>query len=215
MKYFLIFLLVFYVQFVLAQDPLRFINEIEQLENIDHQLHPNKETIVFAGSSSFRMWRDIADYFPDYNIVNSGFGGSHMSDLLYFADQLIIKFKPDKVFIYEGDNDLESKKSPEEIITTTNNLINMIKMKLPGAEIFLLSAKPSPARWYLKKSYEMLNDKFIQLSLTHKNVHYVNVWDIMINSSGSPIKNIFIEDSLHMNKSGYELWANEIYKYID
>jgi lysophospholipase L1-like esterase len=36
----------------------------------------------------------------------------------------------------------------------------------------------------------------------------------MLNEEGTPVKELFIEDGLHMSKAGYDLWANEIKKYI-
>lgn len=70
----------------------------------------SKETIVFTGSSSVRLWRKLQEEFPNHQIINSGFGGSQASDLLYFIDELILSYNPKKVFIYEGDNDLWAKK---------------------------------------------------------------------------------------------------------
>ncbi len=214
MKWFLCFLLVLFIQYSNGQNPLRFEYEVTDLMKVQHQLIPEKETLVFAGSSSFRMWDEMKDEFSEYNVINSGFGGSHMSDLLYYTGQLILKHDPAKVFVYEGDNDLESGKTPNQIIITTKELINKIKNHLPKTKIYLLSAKPSPSRWYLKESYEKLNDRFEMLANKQEGVYYVDVWDLMLTDAGKPFPGIFLEDSLHMNRKGYDLWAKEILKYL-
>ncbi len=76
-----------------------------------------KETIVFTGSSSIRTWKNLQEIFPEYQIVNSGFGGSQATDLLAYTDELILQYNPKKVFIYEGDNDLNDHKKPKKIIS--------------------------------------------------------------------------------------------------
>ena len=216
MKRFIILILSFcFLQMAFGQDPGRFQQEINDLSQVKHHIDPNKETAVFAGSSSFRMWKNIDSYFPQYNVINSGFGGSHMSGLVYYADQLIIRFHPDKIFIYEGDNDLEYGKKPDEILETTKLLLALIENTLPGTSVFILSAKPSPARWSLKEKYNELNGKFEELVKNFPNVYFINVWDVLLDKSGNPRNELYINDRLHLNDEGYKLWANQISTYLN
>ena len=106
----LLALIIFSTLFANAQDPNRYKNEIDQLYNKEYHFTPDKKLVVFAGSSSIRMWKDVHDYYPGFNVINNGFGGSQFSDLLYFYNQLILKQKPDILFIYEGDNDIAANK---------------------------------------------------------------------------------------------------------
>ncbi|MEM1220559.1 MAG: G-D-S-L family lipolytic protein, partial [Bacteroidota bacterium] len=87
-----------------AQDPLRFEQEIEQLKKKSFPTNQEGPKLVFAGSSSIRMWTDLAAAFPEHRVINMGFGGSQMSDLLYFLPDLVIRHRPERVYIYEGDN---------------------------------------------------------------------------------------------------------------
>jgi len=86
-----------------GQDPTRFENEIQQLLITIQYDSTKSNTVVFTGSSSIKSWKNINEYFPEHNIINTGFGGSQMSDLLYYSNQLILNFNPSQVFIYEGD----------------------------------------------------------------------------------------------------------------
>jgi hypothetical protein len=65
----------------------------------------------------------LQSYFPEYNVINNGFGGSHFSDLLYFYHEMIVKPAPEILFIYEGDNDIAStiKNLPKIIKGSENN----------------------------------------------------------------------------------------------
>src|SRR5690554_5400513 len=109
-------LLLFAICFANAQDPNRFKSQIEELVQKEHQFEPGKKLVLFTGSSSVRMWKDVAEYFPEFNVINNGFGGSHFSDLIYYYDELISKYEPDYLFIYEGDNDIASDKKPGKIL---------------------------------------------------------------------------------------------------
>ena len=121
--------------FVQAQDPLRFKEEVSLiLKKYDTLWEPSKETIVFTGSSSVRVWNDLQERFPGVQIVNTGFGGSEASDLLAYADDLILRYKPRKVFIYEGDNDLNSNKKPRTVLSDIKNIIGVTFEKVSSIE---------------------------------------------------------------------------------
>ncbi|HLW20686.1 MAG TPA: GDSL-type esterase/lipase family protein [Cyclobacteriaceae bacterium] len=161
------------------------------------------------------MWNNLAEYFPDHEVVNAGFGGSQTFELLHYVNELIIDYKPKKVFIYEGDNDISSGKSSTEIILTMHKLVETIEAALPEVEIYLIAAKPSISRWHLKDKYLDLNQHFKEYSELYDNVDYVNIWDTMLDAEGSPKREIFLEDNLHMNKAGYDLWAEVVKKFMD
>ncbi len=214
-KYFI--LLIFSIscyQMLLSQDPARFQEEIDVLKQLKIERIPDQKIILFTGSSSINMWDDIQDYFPGRVIINTGFGGSHMSDLLFYLDDIVIKYKPDQIFIYEGDNDIASGKKPSEILKDTRKVVHQLNKALPSVPIVLISPKPSLARWELKEDYEKLNQGFDKYASKRDQIDFINVWPLMLNKEGQPIKELFIEDGLHMNRSGYEIWAAEIARYI-
>ncbi|AYN68706.1 G-D-S-L family lipolytic protein [Euzebyella marina] len=198
-----------------AQEASRFKNQVDDLRlKYDSIWDPSKETIVFTGSSSIRMWKDLQTRFPSQQIVNSGFGGSQASDLLYFTDDLILRYKPKKVFIYEGDNDIQAQKRPNEIIGTTRQIISLIRENDPSTEIVIISAKPSISRWKLRGKYKRLNRKFNRLARKDDLLNYVDVWSPMLN--GRDLKrDIFIEDGLHMNSKGYDIWYDTMKELVE
>jgi lysophospholipase L1-like esterase len=198
-----------------AQDPLRFQEEVDQIGVRYADTPLGEDLVLFTGSSSIKMWKDISDYYPEQPIINTGFGGSQTSDLIYFVDDLILDYKPKKVFIYEGDNDISAGKPIEEILEDTHELIEKIKSHLPKTQIMLISAKPSISRWHLKEKYLDLNRHFQQYSQSHEKVEYVDIWTTMLDEEGNPRADIFLKDDLHMNKTGYDLWAKVIRRYLE
>lgn len=212
---FFLFVLSFAVHFSLvAQDPFRFRDEVAALTKIDFSADSAQNTILFTGSSSMRLWKDCQSYFPERKIINTGFGGSHMSDLLFYADSLIFRFTPAQIFIYEGDNDIADNENPDSILAEAKLLAKKIKDRLPNTEIIFISPKPSISRWHLRNEYERFNLLLEQLASETGHVRFLNVWPVMLDSSMNLKKELFLEDGLHMNKSGYVLWAGEIRKFI-
>jgi lysophospholipase L1-like esterase len=197
-----------------AQVQNKFRNEIDTIYHKYAGRINSKDLIVFTGSSSIRRWINIQEYFPEKNIINTGFGGSQMKDLLYYADDAIIKYKPVQIFIYEGDNDISQGRKPEEIISTADSLLKRIRTSLPYAQIVLISVKPSVSRWNLKDEYISLNRLYKKLSEHNRNMRYIDVWSPLLDKEGKPKKEIFIADSLHINKLGYDIWAEKIRKVI-
>lgn len=215
MKQALCLVLLLFLTFGHAQDPTRFKEQVEEIsKKYDAFLDSSKETIVFTGSSSIRIWHDLQDRFPEHQIVNSGFGGSQASDLLFYSDDLILRYNPKKVFIYEGDNDINAKKKAKGIIETSQQIIDSIRKNNPNTEIVLIAAKPSIARWKLKGKYKKLNRKLEKLAQKDGLIEYADVWKPMLD--GRKVKqDIFVEDGLHMNAKGYEIWYGVIKEYLN
>lgn len=198
----------------LAQNQEKFREEIEQLTANDQSVS-RKDVILFTGSSSVRMWKDINAYFPKHNIINRGFGGSQTSDLLYYFDKLILPYKPKKIFIYEGDNDINAGKTPEQILRTTDSLVVLIRQKVSKhVPIFFITPKPSIARWSLKSAYEDYNRKLKAWAAGKPYVQVIDVWMPMLDENGVVLQDVFIEDRLHMNKKGYDIWAKTIGPFL-
>lgn len=207
-KHLLLFLVLYGCLSLHAQDPHRFDEDIQKFASI--QVPTNQDIAVFTGSSSIRFWKDLESDCSQFYTINTGFGGSEMSDLLYFIEETVLRFQPKTIFLYEGDNDIVAGKSPKEIIATTKKVMDRIQEALPNATIYLISAKPSPSRWAFKKQYRKLNKKFKAYSNRHKMIYYIDVWNPMLDAQKRPKASIFVEDSLHINRKGYLIWKDQI-----
>jgi lysophospholipase L1-like esterase len=197
-----------------AQSPRPFDKEVADLTAQDGAIK-KKKIILFTGSSSIRIWKDIHSYFPEQNVLNRGFGGSTMKDMLYYTDKLIIPYRPKMIFIYEGDNDLAGKKTPGEIIASADSIVLLIRSKVSKkVPVYFFSAKPSLARWNMKDEYLAYNQKLKDWTTTKKNVKYIDVWTPMLDANGEVQKDIFLGDGLHMNKKGYDIWGRVLKSYI-
>ena len=54
-----------------------------------------------------------------------------------------------------------------------------------------------------------------EYAATQKGVTYVDVFTPMLGRDGQPQAKWFIQDGLHMNRSGYELWIGIVRPWVD
>lgn len=187
--------------------------EIDSFDKLNGA-NPLQDGILFTGSSSIRMWKDPAKDFNNPKILNRGFGGSQIIDLIENFDKVILKYHPQKIVIYSGDNDIEEGKSAEIVFGDFCVLYGMIKAKLPNVEVYYIAIKPSLNRWAkvteIKKANTMINEYLNAKS----NAAFVDIFSPMIDFTGKPSEKWFMEDGLHMTDEGYQLWIKILAPYI-
>lgn len=193
----------------------RFESSMQEFDEKDRKNPPAEGVILFTGSSSIKMWQDIDEYFPEHDVLNRGFGGSDFSDLLHYKDRVIFKYKPSKIFIYEGDNDIASGEDPKDILKEAKQLRKAIKKELPGVPVIFISAKPSVSRWHLKEQYKDLNKKLQKYAKRTKNTEYADVWTPALDENDEVMKDIFLKDNLHMNAKGYKIWQEVLMPFVE
>ena len=199
-----------------------FWNDIQNFKKQDSISFPPKNAILFIGSSSFTLWKDVQNYFPGYTIINRGFGGSTLVDQIRYADDIIFPYEPIQIVIYCGENDLASSDtvSAAMVMDRFRQLYNVIREK-SKAPLLYISMKPSPSRRHLFQKMRdanqsiasFLSESDVQSGLTSKNV-YVDIHSKMLNEHGQPIPEIFQNDSLHMNEKGYVIWQKELQPFL-
>ena len=189
-----------------AQDPTRFEGEIEAFESVDLAGPPPADPVLFVGSSSIRMWTGVAAAFPDYPVMNRGFGGSHMSDLLYYFDRIVAVYDPALILVYEGDNDLAGGKSVDQVYADYVAFVERVKQQLPRAGVAFIAVKPSPSRAQYLDVTRQLNARLEALAAGDPGLWFVDVFTPMLDAAGQPLEQLFLSDMLHMNASGYALW---------
>jgi lysophospholipase L1-like esterase len=191
-----------------------FQKEIDEFKEQDKKSFPPKNAILFVGSSSFTKWKDVQSYFPGYIIINRGFGGSVLKDVIGYVNDIIIPYHPRQVVIYCGDNDLSEGAKAPDVLQRFMELFTIIRNRLPGAGIVFVSIKPSPSRVKLMPVAEEANSMIRQFLSTYPQTGYVDVYHPMLAADGRPKPEIFLEDSLHMDALGYKIWKASITPYL-
>lgn len=190
-------------------NPERFKEEINTFNTLDSKNSIPDDYILFAGSSSIRMWK-TAESFPQYKIVNRGFGGAHISDMLVYLYDIALNYPAPKCIVfYCGDNDIAGKKDPARILNDYQKFTARIHNRFAETPIIYIPAKPSIARWNLWESMKQLNEKIRTYSESSPLLYYADTATPMLPATGKPAADLFIDDGLHLSEKGYQLW-NEI-----
>lgn len=216
-KLFLRPIVVFLFAFVsISANAQPFASEIAAFKKQDSVSFPPAKAILFVGSSSFRLWKDVQDHFPGYTIVNRGFGGSALPDVIRYANDIIIPYRPKQIVIYCGENDFAGNDtlSPEQVAQRFIELFTIIRSRYKKIPIAYVSMKPSPSRTKLLVKFETANEMIKNFLVTEKRTAYIDVYHAMLNEEGDPMPDIFIEDKLHMNAKGYAIWQKIIEPYL-
>jgi len=196
--------------FAAAPDPARFEQEIAAFEAMDRTNPPPRDAVLFAGSSSFRLWKTLKEDFPKHAVINRGFGGSQMSDLLHFADRMVLPYAPKVILVYEGDNDLAAGVTPETVLAGFQAFVAKVHAHLPGTRIAFVAIKPSPKRQTLLAEQTRANALIRGFAASDHRLAFIDVAKPMLDRSGQPRGELFVEDRLHLNAEGYRLWRKII-----
>lgn len=200
-------------QYVSAQP---FIDEIRAFKQQDSVKAPPPNPILFIGSSSFRFWTDVNQYFPGYTILNRGFGGSTLPDVLRYADDIIFPYNPKQIVIYAGENDFVTSDTPDakKVFERFKDLFELIRSKMPNENIVFVSLKPSPSRQnYFPKMKEanLLIKTYLSVQT---DASFVDIYPLMLGADGLPNKALFKPDMLHMLPAGYAIWQKALQPYL-
>ncbi|MCB1095586.1 MAG: hypothetical protein KDN22_08445 [Verrucomicrobiae bacterium] len=188
--------------------------KIKAFEEKDAKSPPKPGGVVFVGSSSIIGW-NLPESFPDLNALNRGFGGSEVVDALFYADRIILPYKPTKIFLYAGDNDIGNGKTALTVFDDFVMLAELIEAKLPEAELIYVAIKPSIKRWKIWPEMQRANDLIAGYARAKSKVSFANIIPATLGSNGEPDPTLFKDDGLHLNKKGYAAWNAVIVPFLN
>ena len=199
-----------------AQQRPPFYADIRHFVQEDSLHFPDSGQILFVGSSSFTKWTDVQDYFPRYTIINRGFGGSTLVDVIRYAGDIIYPYHPRQVVVYCGDNDfaVSDTVKPSTVVYRFGLLFGIIRQLLPEATIDYVSIKYSPSREKLWPKIKQANAGIERFMKTQKNAAFIDITVPMAKPGKVVDENLFLEDQLHLKPEGYRIWQKTIEPYL-
>ena len=111
----------------------RYEKAIESFRRFDSRNALAKDPILFVGSSSIVFW-ETAKSFPGLPVINRGFGGASLPEIIHYYDDVIKKHAPSVLILY-SDIDVEGGKSPEVAVHAFEELIERVKTDFPTTQI--------------------------------------------------------------------------------
>lgn len=167
-------------------------------------------SILFVGSSSIRLWK-LKESFPERVTSNHGFGGSQMADSVHFFERIVVPVKPSVIVIYAGDNDIAQKTPPQVVAEDFAQFAAKVKEQLPEChKVIFVAIKPSVKRWALADTIKATNQLIRTNCEKDDRLHYLDVWTPMLDANGQPRPELLLEDGLHMNADGYQIWTEAL-----
>lgn len=197
-----------------THDYARWEPDIAAMEAADRESPPPKGGVVFIGSSGIRLWKTLAEDYPDHKVINRGFGGSQLIDSSYFADRLIFPHEPKQVIIRAGGNDINDGRLPREVADDFAEFVRLVHSKLPDTEILFMGWNPSLARWGQTDKLMEMNRLVREQALEMPRVGYIDTASFVLGEDDLPRPELFVEDQLHFSPEGYKLLAEIVRPYL-
>lgn len=177
----------------------------------DRAAMPQAGGVLFVGSSSIAFWPDLRAEFDEHPIiVQRGIAGSRMSDLALHADRLALRYRPSRIVVYAGENDIAAGIAPAAVLEAFRLFVNRVAEALPGVFIYWVSIKPSPSRWSQEAAFRETNGLMEGWIRSRGEVEYIDLHDRMLGGDGLPRREYYAPDQLHLSAAGYALWEEVI-----
>lgn len=214
-KMFSAFLLLTFALLFSQEKPM-FWQDVQHFKELDQKNPPAKNAILLVGSSSFTKWTDVANYFPDKTIINRGFGGSRLTDLNNYANDLLNPYQPKQIIIYCGENDFADNEQlkADVVVDRFKTFYKKVRAKFPNIEVDYISIKYSPSREKLWPQMKEANKKIAAFMKKEPHAEFIDITKVMQDRNGNVRKDLFVEDMLHMTPEGYKLWTSVMNPYM-
>ncbi len=180
------------------------INKFNDQDLIDF---PEDVEVLFTGSSSIRFWKSLAEDMRPLKVLNRGFGGAHIVHVNYHFEDVVSRYNPQAIVFFCGTNDITALKTAKETVEDFKIFQNKVRTNLPNVPIFVIGIKPTPAREYIEEEELEYNKLIADLAAEDELLSYIDIWEAMLSDEGERIPELFVEDGLHINAKGYEIWT--------
>jgi lysophospholipase L1-like esterase len=195
-----------------SEDPLVWESEIRAFERKQGKHPVPKGAVVFAGSSTIRLWSSLARDMAPLPTIRRGFGGAKVNDVIHYMDRLITVHDPAMVVLYIGSNDLldfcgNRPKSLDEMQRLYDTLLSRLHDRLPNALVVIVATFPSPLNAHQSRQIEAVNQYLRETAAKTPWLELIDGNSVLQTPEGDPNRSLFRLDRVHLNKKGYARWA--------
>ena len=181
--------------------------DINKFKDQDLINFPEDVEVLFTGSSSIRFWNSLEEDMRPLKVLNRGFGGAHIVHVNYHFEDVVSRYNPQAIVFFCGTNDITALKTAKETVEDFKIFQNKVRTNLPNVPIFVIGIKPTPAREYIEEEELEYNKLITDLAAEDELLSFIDIWDAMLSEEGERIPELFVEDGLHINAKGYEIWT--------
>lgn len=181
----------------------RYEKNVAAYEAADKAEPPPRGAILLAGDSQFFRWKTLHEDLPGYTIINRGIDSFQFSDLLHFADRLVLPYRARLIVLHVGGNDVHNGRTPAQVLADFQTFVAKVRAVQPEVPIAFSSLTPGPGRWDEAAQRKQTNRVVKDYIATQKNIFFIDLWDAMLTPDGKPREDIWVEDRIHPNHAGY------------
>jgi len=195
-------------------DPARFAKAIDEFERWDSRNSPPDSPVLFVGSSTIVGWK-THESFPKLPVINRGFGGAHLSDVLHYFDRVVKPYPARVILLYAGDNDIADGKTPERLRDDYRTFVQRVRALLPDTPVIYISIKPSTLRWAQWPQMKAANALIKEMSDASQHLYFADTATPTLGEDGTPRKQWLKDDGLHLSDEGYRQWTGIVAPLIE
>jgi len=188
--------------------------EIDRLTSADATHPPPSGAVLFVGSSSIKFWTTLAADFPGVPTINRGFGGSELADSVYYANRIVLPYRPRLVVLYAGDNDLWAGKTPETVLADFQAFRTKVHAALPPTRVIFLAIKECPSRATVRDAVRRANRLIAADCAAHPGCEFVDVDTPLLGPGGAFRPELYRADQLHLSPAGYAIWTRVLAPHL-
>lgn len=192
----------------------RFADDIQRFVEWDRKNSFPQDAVLFVGSSSIRTWPTHAS-FPQWPVINRGFGGSEVAEVNYYFQEVVQPYRARVIVFYAGDNDIAAGRSPKQVHDDFAAFVKLVRERQPDTPVAFLSIKPSASRWQHWSHMQEANALIREWCETQPHLMFVDVATPLLGPDGQPRAELFLPDRLHLSDAGYEVWTRNLTPVIE
>ena len=170
----------------------------------------SRTKVAFLGDSitAAGQWET---FFPDLLCRNFGIDGDCSGDVLRRLTP-VIEFRPDKLFLMIGTNDLGLGPDEAHIVANVARILDQVRAALPGCWIVLQSVLPRESVY--AGQVQSLNRHYVELAQQRAGgVRFLDLFPLFDAGNGA-LRAALTSDGLHLISTGYEIWKKAISPYV-
>jgi hypothetical protein len=166
----------------------RFENNVRLYEAVDQSSPPPTNAILLAGDSQFYRWKTVNEDLAGYTVINRGIDSFETSDLLYFADRLVLPYHARLIVLHIGGNDVHGGKTPDQVLADFKALVAKVRAVQPTVPIAFSSLTPGPARLTEFDRRQETNRVLKNYIVTQPNLLFIDLWAAMLTPTANPVQ---------------------------
>lgn len=164
--------------------------------------------VWLVGSSSIHRWQSAPADLPGWYVHNRGLEGAEIEEVRSRLGHSGATPPPSAMIFYVGENDIARGMSGTEVAHHLIATLDDSRRRSATPRLFVVSMKPSPARWAMRPEQLRFDAIVRRYAETHPSVVFLDEGRyLLVNGRPGPF---YQPDGVHLSPAGYGFWGKRI-----